>query len=55
LLEKKNYRDLAARNVLLRSNTLECVLADMGLARLSDREDQYQKTKAATIPVSFLV
>jgi len=31
----------------------ECVLADMGLARLYDREEQYQKTKTATMPLKW--
>jgi hypothetical protein len=49
------HRDLAARNVLLRrlgeQSTFQCVLSDMGLARLYDREQQYQKTQSATFPL----
>jgi hypothetical protein len=48
--------DLAARNVLLRtpkdskSKIPQCVLVDMGLARLFDTDGDYVKTKSA-IPV----
>jgi len=53
------HRDLAARNVLLRrdeSNQMvpfQCVLVDMGLARLYERESTYQKTKTATLPLKW--
>lgn len=51
------HRDIAARNVLLRPDPIDpkgvpqCVLADMGLARLFDREGAYLKTKTASLPV----
>jgi hypothetical protein len=48
------YRDLATRNVLLRNlpnGSLRCLIADMGLARLHNREETYQQTKAATAPL----
>jgi hypothetical protein len=50
---------LAARNVLLRMNKQDpqtlptCVLVDMGLARLYDREDIYLKTKTAALPLKW--
>jgi len=50
------HRDLAARNVMLRlnpPNSPQCVLTDMGLARLYDRETTYQKTKSATFPLRW--
>jgi hypothetical protein len=53
---------LATRNVLLRTlttsannnnngMTMQAVIADMGLARLQNREQTYQQTKAATAPL----
>lgn len=53
------HRDLATRNVLLRINfndpnaVPECVLVDMGLSRLYDRESNYLKTKTATLPLKW--
>jgi len=52
------HRDLATRNVLLRSDpnpsvAPHCVLTDMGMARLYERENQYQKTKNATMPLKW--
>ena len=50
------HRDLATRNVMLRlnaPNSPQCVLTDMGLARLYDRETTYQKTKSATFPLKW--
>jgi tRNA A-37 threonylcarbamoyl transferase component Bud32 len=53
------HRDLAARNILLRVDAKNpsaipvCVLADMGLSRLYDREGEYQQTKSATLPLKW--
>jgi serine/threonine protein kinase len=52
-------RDLAARNVLLRIDIdkpeaiPECVLVDMGLSRLYDREEIYMKTRTASMPLKW--
>lgn len=52
------HRDLAARNVLLRmkvddeTQVRQCVLVDMGLARLFETGEDYLKTKT-TIPLKW--
>jgi len=52
------HRDLATRNVLFRKDkdpniTPHCVLTDMGLARLFEREETYMRTRTATMPLKW--
>jgi hypothetical protein len=50
---------LATRNVLLRNDPQNpqaiptCVLVDMGLSRLYEREDAYMKTRTASMPLKW--
>jgi hypothetical protein len=58
LLISTNNRDLATRNILLKTlsdGSMQCLITDMGLARLYNREETYQKTKAATAPLKVSI
>eukprot|EP01147_Barroeca_monosierra_P008492 gene8492-962_t len=53
-LESQNYihRDLAARNVLVGENNI-CKVADFGLSRLLDTENEYTAREGAKFPIKW--
>jgi len=53
-LEAQNYihRDLAARNVLVGENNI-CKVADFGLARVIERENEYTAREGAKFPIKW--
>jgi len=53
-LEHQNYihRDLAARNVLVGDNNI-CKVADFGLARVIERENEYTAREGAKFPIKW--
>lgn len=53
-LEAQNFihRDLAARNILVAENNI-CKVADFGLSRVLEREDEYTAKEGAKFPIKW--